>query len=172
MRGFSKISLIVVFISIICYIPSVDADQTITKYDTDYGVDQEYRVHVQTMIHDKNGQLISVAETPTAKRLQTYLPNGDHVPQWIDIIFDRTLMENYQTVIIDGKKYEKAQYQIGFVNKQPEMPVSDSYMSLCATIGSDREHTCIMSFVTTVPMMILQEGDVIIEQWTILKIIS
>ena len=81
-------------------------------------------------------------------------------------------MENYQTVIIDGKKYEKAQYQIGFVNKQPEMHVSDSYMSLCATIGSDREHTCIRSFVTTVPMMILQEGDVIIEQWTILKIIS
>ena len=66
MRGFSKISLIVVFISIICYIPSVDADETVTEYESVYGAEEEYKVHLQVVVHDKNNQLIYVAETTAA----------------------------------------------------------------------------------------------------------
>ena len=68
------------------------------------------------MVRDKNNQLIYVAESTGIERFQTYLPNGILEPQWIDTIFDRTLMENYQSVIIYGKKYEKVQYQLTFEN--------------------------------------------------------
>ena len=116
MWRFCKISLTIIFISIICYIPSVDADETVTEYELVYGAEEEYKVHLQKVVRDKNNQLIYVAESTGIERFQTYLPNGILEPQWIDTIFDRTLMENYQNVIIYGKKYEKVQYQLTFEN--------------------------------------------------------
>ena len=77
MRRFSKISLIIIFSLVICYIPSVDANQTATKYDSEYTSDKEYEVHVQIVIRDKNNQLVAVAESTSVERFQTYLPNGD-----------------------------------------------------------------------------------------------
>ena len=170
MRRFSKISLIVIFIPIICYVQSVDADQTTTM--SGYYVDEEYKVHLQTVVHDKNNQLISVAESTNIKRFQTYLPNGVLEPQWIDTMFNSALIENYQSVIIDGKKYEKIQYQITIENNTSEIiPASDSFLELCANLEVHGP-TCILSFGTTTPMLFLQEGDVVTNQWTILRIIS
>ena len=170
MRRFSKISLIVIFISIIYYIQSVDADQTTTM--SGYHGDEEYKVHLQKVVRDKNNQLIYVAESTGIERFQTYLPNGILEPQWIDTIFDRTLMENYQSVIIYGKKYEKVQYQLTFENNFSKIiPVSDSFLKLCANLEVHGS-TCIISFVAKVPMLFVQEDDVVTDQWTILRIVS
>ena len=183
MRRFSKISLIIIFILVICYIPSVDADQTVTRYDSEYTSDKEYEVHVQIVIRDKNNQLVAVAESTSVERFQTYLPNGDHVPQWIDMTFDRILMENYQSVIIDDEKYEKVQFTLfsfyekyrldhfGHTPTGTELPVSDQFLKLCADLQVHGP-TCITSFVAKAPMYFLQEDYVMTHQWTLLRIIS
>jgi len=183
MRRFSEISLIIISILVICYIPSVDADQTATRYGSEYTSDKEYEVHVQIMIRDKNDQLVAVAESTSVERFQTYLPNGAQVPQWIDMIFDRTLMENYQSVIIDDEKYEKVQFTLfSFYEKYrldkysnipmgTELPASDQFLKLCADLEVYGP-TCIPSFVAKAPMFFLQEDYVMTQQWTLLRIIS
>ena len=182
-RRFSKISLIIIFVLVICYIPSVDADQNIARYDPKYTSDKEYEVHLQIVIRDKNDQLTAVAETVFAERFQTYLPNGDHVPQWIDMIFDRALTKNYQSVIIEDKKYEKVQitllsfyekYRLDRFSHAPmgtELPVADSFLKLCADLELYGP-TCIISFAAKAPMFYLQEGDVMTHQWTLFRIVS
>jgi hypothetical protein len=95
MWRFSKISLTIIFISIICYIPSVDADETVTEYELVYGAEEEYKVHLQVVVRDKNSQLIYVAETTAVNPWDTYLPNGDPVPQWTSVAVDHVLMKNY-----------------------------------------------------------------------------
>ena len=183
MRRFSKISLIIIFILVICYIPSVDADQIVTQYDPEYTSDKEYEVHVQITIRDKNNQLVAVAESTSVERFQTYLPNGVQVPQWIDMTFDRILMENYQSVIIDDEKYEKVQFSLfslyekyrldhfGHTPTGTELPVSDQFLNLCADLEVYGP-TCITSFAAKAPMYFLQEDYVMTQQWTLLRIIS
>jgi hypothetical protein len=183
MRRFSKISLIIIFILVICYIPSVDADQTATSYGPEYTSDKEYEVHVQIVIRDKNNQLVAVAESTSVEHFQTYLPNGDQVPQWIDMTFDRILMENYQSVIINDEKYEKVQFSLSSLYEKyrldhfshiptgTELPVSDQFLKLCNVLQV-HGHTCITSFVAKAPMYFLQEDYVMTQQWTLLRIIS
>ena len=168
---FSKISLTVIFISVICYIPSVDAYQTSTKYEPVYGVDEEYKTHLQVVIRDKNNQLISVSESTATIRFHTYLPNGDPVPQWIPIALDRVLMKNYQSVTVDDKQYEKTEFKVVYENSISEFPSADSFLDLCMNLEVYGP-TCVTSFVATLPMIILEKGDIVTYQWTVLRIIS
>ena len=181
MKRFSKISLTIIFISVICYIPSVDAQpsqacwtqngvvqcQTATRYAPIYD-DEEYSVHLQAMIRDKNNQLVSVVESTAIYRLDTYLPNNDPIPQWISVALDRALTKNYQSVTVDGKQYEKVEFMLTYENSISEFPSADLFLDLCMNIQVHGP-TCVRSFVATMPMIFVEEGDVITQQWTILR---
>jgi hypothetical protein len=168
MWKFSKISLTIIFISIICYIPSVDADEPVTEYESVYGAEEEYKVHLQVIVRDKNSQLIYVAETTVVNPLYTYLPNGDPVPQWTSVAVDRVLMKNYQSVTIDDKQYERADFKLVYTNSISEFPSADSFLGICMDIEVHGP-TCIKSFVAMLPMVILEDGDVTTHQWTVLR---
>ena len=181
MKRFSKISLTIIFISVICYIPSVDAQpsqacwtqngviqcQTATKYAPIYD-DEEYNVHLQMVIRDKNNQLVSVVESTAIYRLDTYLPNNDPIPQWISVAFDRVLMENYQSVTVDDKQYEKVEFMLVYENSISEFPSADAFLDLCMNLQVHGP-TCVRSFVATMPMIFVEEENVITRQWTILR---
>ena len=168
MRRFSKISLTIIFFSIICYIPSVDADETVTEYESVYGAEEEYKVHLQVVVHDKNNQLIYVAETTAAHPWDTYLPNGDPAPQWRSVAIDHALMENYQSVTIDDKQYERVDFKLVQTNSISELPSARFLLGICMDIEVYGP-TCIKSFVAVLPMVILEDGDVTTQQWTILR---
>ena len=172
MKRFSKILIILIITSLIGSIQSVGADHTTALIGYD---DKEYMIYLQTVIRDKNDQLVSIRESTTTQILPTYLPNGVPVQQLINAMIDRELMKNYQTVIVDDEKYEKVQWTVdipadpflaqGF--ETPAKPILD----LCIDLEG-YGYTCVPAFEARTAQAFLAEGDVITDQWTVLRIIS
>ena len=172
MKIISKISLIIIFISLIGYIQPVDANHfnTLLGYH-----DEIYKIHLQTIIRDKDNQLVSVIESTATNRLPTYLPDGVPVPQLIDAMIDLELMKNHQIVIIDDKKYEKVQWVLEtsanvWLDQGMETP-ADSYLELCADFKG-YGYTCVPSFEAMTAQYFLERDFVVTDQWTVLRIIS
>ena len=184
--GFLGICIIVVFISLIGFIQPVDAG-TITPGDQEsmaywktsartsdfafttplgYPGDQEYKAYLQVVVRDKNNQLASVTESINTWKVPTFFPDGKPAPFWMNTVFYYTLKENYQTVIIDGTKYEKVEYSKTFEKSQ-----ADSYLWICANVEVYGE-ICMKSFYARAPLVWLEEGDVLTEKWTILRNVS
>ena len=174
--GFLGICITVVFISLIGFIQPVDADTTttplgypwlgITTTPLGYPGDQEYKAYLQVVVRDKNNQLASVTESINTWKVPTFFPNGEPAPLWINTVFYYALKENYQTVIIDGTKYEKVEYYATFKNTR-----ADSELWLCANVSVYGE-ICMKTLYARAPMVFLEEGDVLTEKWTILRNVS
>ena len=167
------ICITVIFISLIGFIQPVDAmhldlsqEILLTTTPLGYTGDQEYKAYLQVVVRDNNNQLVSVTESINTWRVPTFFPNDEPAPLWINTVFYYTLEKNYQTVIIDGTKYEKVEYYNTY-----ESTRADSYLWLCANVQPYGE-ICMKSFYARAPMISLEEGDVLTEKWTILKNIS
>ncbi len=163
-RRFSKILLIIAFTSLIGFIQPIYADLTTTPLG--YPGEQEYKAYLQVVVRDKNNQLVSVTESINTWRVPTLFPDGVPAPLWINTVFFNTIKENYQTVIINDVKYEKVQYYLEYENDR-----ADSYLYLCTNMKV-YGNICIKSFYARAPMVYLEEGDVLTEQWSILRLIS
>ena len=174
--GLFGICIIVVFISPISFIQPVYANTGtaplgyewlgITITPLGYPGEQEYKAYVQVVVRDKNNQLVSVTESINTWKVPTFFPDDKPAPLWMDTVFYYALKENYQTVIIDGIKYEKIEYYGTFKNTR-----ADSYLWLCANIQPYGE-ICMKSFYARAPIVLLEEGDVLTEKWTILRNVS
>ena len=174
--GLFGICIIVVFISLIGFIQPVYANTTttplgyewlgITTTPLGYPGDQEYKAYLQVVVRDKNDQLASVTESINTWRVPTIFPDDKPAPLWINTVFQNTLKKNYQTVIIDGTQYTKVEYYHTY-----ESTRADSYLWLCANVQPYGE-ICMKSFYARAPMILLEEGEVLIEKWTILRNIS
>ena len=185
MKRFSKISLIIAFISLIGFIQLVVSYHELLHMDETYNVetitgstadiatiplgypgDQEYKAYQQVVVRDKNNQLASVTESISTWRVPTFFPDDKPAPLWIDTVFYKTLKKNYQTAIIDGTQYEKVEYYNTFETNR-----ADSDLWLCANVQVYGE-ICMKSFYARAPMVLVEEGDVVTEKWTILRLIS
>jgi len=151
-----------------------------------------YQVYLQAVLRNGDGQLISVTENT-----QT----GAYIPHEItDYVFD-TLMGKKEIVTIDNIKYEKVQYifsptleyrfiglypifseaNIEFVsergtNVEDELYEENKVYSIwkihyCATFKG-HGFSCIPIFQDLVPTMTLAQHDIVIHQWTILRILD
>jgi hypothetical protein len=151
-----------------------------------------YQVYLQTVLRNGDDQLINVTETTES---------GAYIPHKIsDHVFD-TLMGKKEIVTIDDIKYEKVQYifsptleqrtvgmypifsTINFKfemkgNALAEMNEIEDYaiwkIHYCADFA-DIGHAglrCIPVFQVLVPTITLEPDDVIIQQWTILRILN
>jgi len=148
--------------------------------------DTKFQVYLQAVIRNVDGQLINVTESTTT---------GAYIPHKItDDVFD-TLMGEKEIVTIDDIKYEKVQYTyaptleqrfIGLYPIYTEISLEftyeeDSFTKLqrdkdyslwkihhCATFKG-HDYDCIPVFQVLVPTMTLQTGDVVTQQWTILR---
>ena len=142
--------------------------------------DSKYKIHLQIVVRDSQGQLISVLESSGGQYLQHELTDG---------LFDQRLGEK-EIVTVDGVKYEKVmitdtptleQKLVGMYPIFTEMPMEiniktskqQEWLSAwkihyCADFV---EHgvQCIPIFQTLAPTAALTEDDIVINQWTILR---
>ena len=186
----------IVFVALIaCSVQSVTADHLepgqgifVNEGEVNLVVstDTKFQVYLQAVIRNVDGQLINVTESTTT---------GAYIPHKItDDVFD-TLMGEKEIVTIDDIKYEKVQYTyaptleqrfIGLYPIYTEISLEftyeeDSFTKLqrdkdyslwkihhCATFKG-HDYDCIPVFQVLVPTMTLQTGDVVTQQWTILR---
>ena len=148
--------------------------------------DTKFQVYLQAVIRNVDGQLINVTESTTT---------GAYIPHKItDDVFD-TLMGEKEIITIDNVKYEKVQYTYAptleqrFIGLYPiyteialeftygkdtltKMQVDKDYslwkIHHCATFKG-HGYDCVPVFQVLVPTMTLQTGDVVTQQWTILR---
>ena len=150
--------------------------------------DTNYQVYVQVVVRNSDGQLISVIENTKT---------GAYIPHEIsDHVFD-TLMGEKEIITIDDIKYEKAQWKFNPSLEQRFIGLYPIYSEIALEFvsGSDEETTimheskkdfsiwkmhycadwegfgysCIPVFQVLVPNMTLDPGDVVNQQWTILR---
>ena len=148
--------------------------------------DSNYRVYLQTVLRNGDGQLISVTEGL----------HGFVIPHKItDDIFD-TLMGKKEIVTIDNIKYEKVQYMFSptLVQRTIEVypifeeisieyeveedtltqmkeKIKDYYrwkLHYCTTFEG-HEYSCIPVFQAFTVVELVTQTDVVIHQWTILR---
>jgi len=152
--------------------------------------DSNYRVYLQTVLRNGDGQLISVTEGSI---------RGYVVPHKVtDHIFD-TLMGKKEIVTIDNIKYEKVQYtfsptveqrtekiypifeeiHIEYVVEEDALAqmkeeIRDYYrwqIHYCATFEG-HAYTCIPVFQTFAVVELVTYTDVVTHQWTILRVLN
>ena len=151
--------------------------------------DSNYRVYLQTVLRNVDGQMISVAEGMY----------GFVIPHQVtDHVFD-TLMGKKEIVTIDNIKYEKVQYTFSPTLEQrtektypifEEFPIEyvieedartqmkedirDYYrwvIHYCATFKG-HVYTCIPVFQAFTVIELVTPTDVITHQWTILRVLD
>ena len=151
--------------------------------------DTKFQIYLQAVIRNEDGQLINVTENTVT---------GAYIPHKItDDVFD-TLMGKKEIITIDNIKYEKVQYtytptlEQRFVGLYPiytEIALEFTYeegtlakmqrdkdyslwkIHHCATFKG-HNYDCIPVFQVLVPTMTLQTGDVLTQQWTILRMLN
>ena len=151
--------------------------------------DTNYRVYLQAVIRNEDGQLVQVVESTSTA---AYIPH-----KITDDIFD-TLMGKKEIITVDNIKYEKVQYThtptleqrfIGLYPIYTEIALEFTYeegtlakmqrdkdyslwkIHHCATFKG-HNYDCIPVFQVLVPTMTLQTGDVLTQQWTILRVLN
>ncbi len=142
--------------------------------------DSKYKIHLQVIVRDAQGQLISVLESSGGQYLQHELT---------DSLFDQRLGEK-EIITIDDVKYEKVrivdtptinQRLVGLYPIITETPMEINIKTskqqewlaawkvhYCADFV---EHgiQCVPIFQTLAPTAALTEGDTVVNQWTILR---
>ena len=144
--------------------------------------DSKYLIHLQVVVRDAQGGLVSILETFSGEYLQNELT---------DYLFDQKLGEK-EIVTISNVKYEKIriidaptldQRLVGLYPVLTETPmelniqtskqlewISNWIVHYCADFKSiGHEFQCIPIFSTLAPTAALTEGDVVVNQWTILR---
>ena len=199
-RKFTIVLLSAIFLTLISYsAQSVAADHVesgdgVYKNFGDVNIvptkDSKYKIHLQLILRTNDGQLINITES---SRSGAYIPHAitDHV-------FD-TLMGKKEIITIDNVKYEKVQYRYTptlehrFMGLYPVF-TEDYNLEFESTSGARekmREHqefamwkihycatfeghgfSCIPVFQDLVPNMTLEQHDVVIQQWTILRVLN
>ena len=170
---FSVVSFSVIFL--IGFIQSATADHLesgtglfVTESKTSLVASQNtnYQIHLQLVIRNGDGQLISVLENNV----------GGYIPHKItDRVFD-TGMDKKEIVTIDNIKYEKVKRITsgGFTPDEMNKKTKDysiwkiGYCLDLSDIGHGK-HQCISIFQVLLPTITLELGDVATQEWTILR---
>ena len=198
MKGFTIALVGIIFVVLIaCSVQSISADHTEpgkgvfineNKVDITTTQNSNYKIYLQTVLRNADGQLINVTESTES---------GAYVPHKIsDDAFD-TLMGKKEIITIDNIKYEKVQYTftptlvqrwtaiyplfsevvIEFQVEEDARIDMNSYvkdysiwkLQHCADWGDDHGLSCIPLFQVLVPTITLEPDDVITLNWTILR---
>ena len=158
--------------------------------------DSNYRIHLQTVLRNADGQLIGVMHGPIDGLHGWVIPH-----KVTDHVFD-TLMDEKEIVTIDNIKYEKVQYTfsptleqrwIGMYPIFEEVPIKikveglaeDKVFNVTKDHALWKIHYCadfssighnglqsIPIFQVLVPTITLEPGDVVTHQWTILRVMN
>ena len=176
MKKFTVALLGAIFVALIaCSIQSVSADHlepgtglfiTESKTSLVTSNNTNYQIHLQLVIRNGDGQLISVLENNV----------GGYIPHKItDDIFD-TAMGEKEIITIDNIKYEKVQWtNSGGYTPDERNKKTKEYsiwkIGSCADFSDigHGKHQCISIFQVLLPTITLELGDVATQDWTILR---
>ena len=119
----------------------------------------EYQFHLQVVLRDGDGGLISVIETT----------NGYYIPHYItDEAFDYYFGKK-EIVVVDNIKYEKVQYAEKYSLDLPLKLMFFIPANLEVSYGSEIAMVDANIFQAFVPLVYLEDNTVINTQWTILR---
>ncbi len=154
--------------------------------------DSNYRIHLQTVLRNADGQLIGVMHGPMDGLHGWVIPH-----KVTDHVFD-TLMGEKEIVTIDNIKYEKVQYMFTptleqrtvknypiFEEIRIEYELDQHYTWLmkglrdyhgwqihyCGTFDG-HGYACMPVFQTFVDVRLVTPTDVVTHQWTILRVLD
>ena len=162
MKRFTIGLLGVIFITLIASsIQSVTADDSaLLGVDIIPTKDSEFQVHLQVVVRDSHGQLVSVTEST----------NGYYVPHdATDEAFDRNFGKK-EIITVDDIKYEKVQYIVK--DRHYRVPMKLMFFIpaiLEVSYGSETVTVEAFIFQAFVPLVYLEEDDVVDTQWTIFR---
>ena len=120
----------------------------------------EYQFHLQVVVRDSHGQLVSVTEST----------NGYYVPHDVtDEAFDYNFGKK-EIVTVDDIKYEKVQYIVKDRHYQVPMKLM-FFIPAILEVSYGAETVTVEAFIfqAFVPLVYLEEDDVVDTQWTIFR---
>ena len=155
-----KIMLISIFtVLIIGSIQNVLAEDITDVFKPIAIKNSEYQFHLQVVLRDADGGLISVTEST----------NGYYIPHDVtDKVFDNDFGEK-EIVVVDDIKYEKVQFREEY---NLDLPLKLMFFIPIVIEVSDGSKTMLVDaniFQAFVPLVYLEEDYVINTQWTIFR---
>jgi len=168
MKEFAIILLGIIFVTLIASsVQSISADHLepgkgIFKNENQANIissrDSKYEIYVLVEIRNAQGELVSISESF----------HGVHIAHEIT---DYTFNEKFgkkEIITIDNIKYEKRQYIDHMKISKPSYQIAIWVIQLCGDIGGHPD-VCIPVFQAHGASMYVDKGDVIKNQWTILR---
>ena len=160
MKNFSKVMLIPIFTALIVgSVQPVLADDITDLFKPVPIKNSEYQFHLQVVLRDAGGGLISVTEAT----------NGYYVPHDVtDEAFDHNFGEK-EIVTVDNIMYEKVQFTEKYSLDLPEKLMF--FIPAVIEVSYGLETVIVDSYIfqAFVPLVYLEEDNVINTQWTIFR---
>jgi hypothetical protein len=160
MKNFSKVMLIPIFTALIVgSVQPVLADDITDLFKPVPIKNSEYQFHLQVVLRDVDGRLISVTEAT----------NGYYVPHDVtDEAFDHNFGEK-EIVTVDNIMYEKVQFTEKYSLDLPEKLMFFIPAVIEVSYGLETVIVDAYIFQAFVPLVYLEEDNVINTQWTIFR---
>ena len=160
MENFSKITLGCIFtVLITCYVQPVLAQDVVDILKPVPIKDAEYQFHLQIVLRDSDGILISITEST----------NGYYIPHTVtDEAFDIHFGKK-EIVTVDNIKYEKVQYREKYSLDLPLKFMFFISAVLEVSYGPEIVIADANIFQAFVPLIYLADDDEINTQWTIFR---
>ena len=159
-----KITLIAIFTALIVgSIQNVLADELSGEYKQVPLRNSEYQVHLQVVVRDVSGGLISVTESTNG-----YYTAHEITDEAFNYCFGPNICKK-EIVVIDNKKYEKIQFTDKFSLEVRSALMLFLIAKLSITDGDEITFVDAPVFQAFVPLVYLEEDNVIHVQWTIFR---
>ena len=157
-----KVMLIPIFTALIAgSIQDILADKLSDEYKPVLLRNSEYQVHLQVIVRDADGVLISVTEATHGH----YIPH-EITDEAFDYCFGPSICKK-EIVVIDNKKYEKVPFaqKYGVDSSLPKMQFK------IRAIVQTEENLIVDEniFSIFVPVIYIEEGEMINTQWNIFR---
>ena len=176
MKGFAMVLLGVIFVALITNtVSSIAVDDSggnnvvsehVDKLNIVPTKDSKYEVYMYVVIRNAHGELVSVTES-----FDDWKHYMHH--EITDEVFD-TLLGKKEIVTIDNIKYEKVQFstsseQPWLFDSSDRTLIFNSAIELCGEPIKKYGYECANIFWARNGMINIEVGDVITQQWTILR---
>jgi hypothetical protein len=122
----------------------------------------EYQFHLQVVLRDADGRLISVIETT----------NGYYIPHNITDEAFNYYFGKKEIVVVDNTKYEKVQYSEKYSLDLPLKLMFFIPANIKVSYGSEIVMVDANIFQASVPLVYLEDNTMINTQWTIFREIN
>ena len=164
-----KVMLIPIFTALIAgSIQDVLADELSDEYKQVQLRNSEYQVHLQVIVRDVSGGLISVTESTNG-----YYIAHEITDEAFDYCFGTSICKK-EIVVVDNKKYEKVVFaeKYGMESAYPKMQFKIRTVILQEITAGGTVRSLLIDqnlFSIFVPLVWVEAGDVISTQWNIFR---